>query len=465
MHIYLSYIERNGHAALMLSEQISESEPPKVVCELGFALSLDVAEVGYLGTYKGRVGEETNAARALYSSSSDVRHRTFEISQAEMLKFYQILNRDRAINQDKIGPTDRAVKYEGGPDYQKLRHNCKGYALGIFKELGVIEADGLSNFFIQRPHTHTELLQPLSGEVMSCPMKEKLEEKTTSLLERINNEIQSINLEDEEISKETISAVEKLNEQTDMLVKNIKKLGINAALNQHFEQIDTLLDTVSAKVEIKAIASLKEELAEAKQMAIEVSELSKEGILPIHWKPDFPVAKRLVLNNFDAEEKALYSVKIKTNEMSDGLEQLLSDIAEKMDSAKSFKRDLYCDLVDLTAMIKEAKDAVDNSKQTFLQTIENPNSKDLKEACAQQHKTIDDITERLEQRLNDFQPKSEETSAFMRLINKIISYVKNDFIVVESMQSLMKDSLKSLRASSEMLPKEEEHSSQVSLGQ
>jgi hypothetical protein len=50
MQYYLSYIERNGHAALMLSEQRTQSEPPRVICELGFALSLNVAQVNYFGT-------------------------------------------------------------------------------------------------------------------------------------------------------------------------------------------------------------------------------------------------------------------------------------------------------------------------------------------------------------------------------------------------------------------------------
>jgi hypothetical protein len=74
-------------------------------------------------------------------------------------KFFSIINKDRHINSSEVTPRGDvdAVLIVGGPDYQKLTNNCKTYAMGVLKEVGIIEHETLSNFFIQRPvscHNH-----------------------------------------------------------------------------------------------------------------------------------------------------------------------------------------------------------------------------------------------------------------------------------------------------------------------
>ncbi len=430
-------------------ECATQSEPPRVICELGFALSLNVAQVNYFGTYRGRVGEEANAARALFSITSDVKHRTYQISQAEMEKFFLIINRDRRINVDEIVPDGslQVVKFDGGPDYQKLFSNCKTYALKVFKELGIIEVGALSNFLIQRPHTHNQLLTPLSAEVLRSPMKEELDIRVTALLARVIESVKSINLTDED-SQALVTPIQEMTKIIQKILDNKMKIGIKQDLNIHFTEIISLLDYIYDQTNIEDIPEISDEITQLYLSANEVANLSAQGQLPLVWKSNFPVAKRLNLENFPLEEKAIYSVKIKTNEMSDGLEQVLLDVNKKMRQAKSFNSNLFLDLTDLKAIITEAKKEIDESNQTFLASIEKAAPEEIVAVCIKRHKEIDEITENLEKKINDFSPQSEETSIFMRYINRIIGYFKKDFITVENIKTLMKDSIQSMKQSS-----------------
>lgn len=101
MAYYLSYVEVNGHASMMLSHQATPTEPAKVIYQVGFGGFLDNGPQSVLfNSFKGMIHEEDTVAKALYSSSSHVRHKTYEISAAEMEKFFTIMNRDKQLNPE-----------------------------------------------------------------------------------------------------------------------------------------------------------------------------------------------------------------------------------------------------------------------------------------------------------------------------------------------------------------------------
>ena len=304
MAYYLSYVEINEHAALILSEQRSALGPSKIICDVGFSYSPDVSQnaVGYLTTHKGHVREETNASRVLYSKSANAKHRTYEISQAEMAKFLSIINKDRNLNSSAVVPRGDAsiVVIVGGPDYQKLTNNCKTYAIVVLKEVGIIEHETLSNF--------------------------------------------------------------------------------------------------------------------------------------------------------SSKEKAIYTTKIKANELSDGLEQILADLNSQI-NVQNINEDLKLDLYDLINIVQGSKQSIDENNQAFIKSLEKPLTEDIVEKCAQQKIVIDCIIENLERKLTEYTPRTEETSLFLRYINRIISYLKKDFITIDNTESLIKDSVESLKKSTSAIDK------------
>lgn len=83
MNYYLSYVERKGHAAVLLSVQKSPTEPVEVFYEFGLTAGGDY---NYFNTVQGVIVEENNASRGLYHQSSHVKHRTYPISQSDRME-------------------------------------------------------------------------------------------------------------------------------------------------------------------------------------------------------------------------------------------------------------------------------------------------------------------------------------------------------------------------------------------
>lgn len=461
MTYYLSYVEIKGHSALMLSHQAEPNQPTRIICEFEFAYSPDIPqnEVGYLTTHKGYVREESNAGRALYSKTSDVKHRTYEVSEAEVQKFFQILNRDRAVNLALIAPEKGTVEvqYIGGPDYQKIKNNCKTYAVGVLKEMGIIDAQNLSNFLIQRTKTKTSLFKPLSKEELSCPLKENLLVKITSVLNEINKEALSIleNINQSELDEDDKdklrNVVENIQTLSNQLLENKDKVGIMVSMNKRFEEISTLLDLV-VPYTARDISAFKDGLSEIVGLSKKVTDLSNKGQLEFFWKSTPPVAGRVMLNNFTPQERAAYLVKIKGNEVADGLDQVLMDFNHRINKLRSFDKELYLDLSDLKHIVENAKNEIDTANQTFLISMKTKEALgDVTYLCAKQKKAIDAVIGKLESDLAEFKPRSPEASVFIRYLNRLISYFKKDFLTIENTESLIKDKVSTLKHASKTL--------------
>ena len=64
----------------------------------------------YFTTHKGYIREETNASKVMYSSSTQVAHKIYEISLAEMERFLSIINRDRRIKASSLPPKQDSLQ-------------------------------------------------------------------------------------------------------------------------------------------------------------------------------------------------------------------------------------------------------------------------------------------------------------------------------------------------------------------
>ena len=461
MTYYLSYVEIKGHSALMLSYQAEPNQPTRIVCEMGFATSPDIPanQVGYLTRHKGYIRNETNASRVLYSKTSDVKHRTYEISESEAQKFFQILNRDKQINLAPIEPSKGTldIQYVGGPDYQMIRHNCKTYAMSVLKEVGVVDAQNLSNFLIQRTKTKTSLLHSLSREDLSCPFKDELLQKITSFLEVINREMLSFSDSidhldlDEENKNKLKEAIESITKRVEWISEDKEKIGIMVGLNKRFEDIIEQLNYIEPYL-AHDVPIFKKELTEIIEASKKLTDLSSKGELEFFWKSTPPVAKRLMLKNFTPQEKAVYLMKIKGNEVADGLEQILIDFNHRINKSRSFDKELYLDLSDLKHIVENAKKEIDSANQTFLSSMKTKKALgDVTYLCAKQKKAIDAVIVKLENDLAGFKPRSPESSVFVRYLNRLISYFKKDFLTIENTESLIKDKVSILKHVSKTL--------------
>ncbi|WP_412754579.1 hypothetical protein [Legionella donaldsonii] len=436
MSYYLSYIEIEGHAALMLSEQAKPSEPARIVCNVGFG----PARI----TEGGNVAEELNADVAIFSPKYKVVHRTYEISQAEMEKFFSIINREKRVNASTV-QQGAQVKHIGGPDYDYVRFNCKTFAMGVLKEMGITDAENLSNFLVQRPGTTDNLLKPMTRRELSCPLKEEI----LPVIERLDKEIASFakSLANRKVEPKTKAQLLKNLQEISRCSKGLMQNGSNReykkVLNERFESLRPFLDF---KIFAQHHAELTKDLKCLHEKLNQVDKLLYERQLDFYWKGTPPVAERLNLKNFTAQEKAIYLTKIKTNETVDGLSQIVRELDNKRRDTITSDPNLYSDLTDLEKIILKAKKSVTVIQKELNNTDQKKPGETFRE-CVKYQKALDGIISNLEDNLSKFTPKTQETSAFMRFINRIVAFFKDQPIIedecsaVKGQVSIIKQSL------------------------
>lgn len=441
MPFYLSYVEYQGHSAFMLSQQTEDSEPVKIISEIGFGLrpGINPTAVDPFSAYKGNVRDEVIASRAMYGASAPVKHRTYEISAAEMEKFNSIIEGDRSKNRAVLLQENAKEKAVGGPDYQLFSSNCKTYAMGVLKAVGIMDADNLSNFLVQRPGSTDSLLQSIDPDELYRPGQEGLNKEITSVLTLLESEMVS--------TKEALSKnppidflvidgkIQMLLEIADFCLKNKGK----TSLIKKFEEMNTLLSEISAfPIPTEGIKSVQAKIG----VLIEA-----DKSLKFHWKKVPPLAKRLDLDKFNDQEKRNYLRKIKINETSDGLNQILKELKNKIKTVdKNSDEALHSDLSELIIIIQKAKKKVDQSQQTFLKSLsKNPEKVASEEAWAQLK--VNEALNHMQSALGNFKQKSKETNPFIRFINRVMGYVNKDFIKIENVTSVVKDKLVNIRRS------------------
>lgn len=481
MTYYLSYIEVHHHAALMLSTQESPEQPTRIICEVGFAYSpnLNDEQVGYFSTHKGHVREETNISKALYSSLS-VRHRTYEISEFEVKKFFEIINRSKQINAETVDvefkdeeEITKQTEIVGGPQYQKLRYNCKNYAIDVMKEMGIVDAKRLSNFFIQIPND--ENLEDISKIELSCPIKDKFIQEAIPTLEKTINELmfilenidaiqvnplnnkesdleEKLELETDEYNKHSYqTAITQALKIAHHLYETPQKAGVDPNFDTKFTALGRLLNyiiTFEDKAAIttspsklkksifnKSIAALEElddSLSDLQNQAQDINQLTQDDCLEFFWKSTPPLTERLDLGNFTDEEKSIYVIKIKSKEMNDGLDNLLHVLQSRLLHDSTLTEDFSSDLINLSLLITNAKNEIEKYNNQFFKEIEESkeskdHSKVVSSCVVSQKNNLDTILLKLAKSINDFTPKSPKSNKFMRFVHYLIGYFKKDY--------------------------------------
>lgn len=468
MRYYLSYVEiyyRGAgpfpHPALMLSTQSNESAPAKVVVETGFGYHrIDDSNHFYPHLRPGAILEEKIAQRAV-AGKHTLYHRTYELSSAEAEHFIKIMDRDKQRSDENIEYFDSTLTPMVSEfKYHIITHNCKVYALGVLKELGIVEASELSNFFIQIPGTHHSLLQRLSDKDLSSPTREALVEKITSTLTQFK-----ANIKNEEPNYKDFKPLMSINTILH-LSGLLSKFAEKARVDEHFlhklEKIGSLLaDLTQPYTDVEKKSDLEQKLKEMQEDTHTLINLSKENKLSFIWKQPPSLAKRQVLTNFTPEEKVLYIIKTKTREISDQLQNIVSSLNKHICS-NHLNHQLSQDLMGLKKITEAIKKRLDEQDQLFLDSInklieESKSGKSIVDSdllilqCVNQGKRLNDILNHFDQAVSGFTPRIQETSVVIRWIKVILSYIKSDFFTIENAQAFIKAKISSAKKENEHL--------------
>lgn len=332
---FLSYVEVNdGHGALMLAVQESHANPSAIVAQIGFAYSPNSKndDVGNFSTHSGDVREENdNLAKFLYGRSK-ITHRTYEITKSEAEKFFHIINRDRNVNVIEVEhKSDIGEGYKtahGGPSYQRVSMNCKAYAIGVMKELGIADVDCLSNFFVQIPGSTSSLMLPVKKSEISCPLKEKFIGDVAGLINKCLSFSEYLKNEKIIDEGEFASFSEKIKNVRD----NAYRAGFDVSLNGKIESM--AIDIISffekakknyfkhsrddsgsdaLKTRIDEAESFEEEFNGLLRKIEEISQKTHGESLEFFWNDAPPLSKRARFSEMTEIEKSTWLVQEKTH--------------------------------------------------------------------------------------------------------------------------------------------------------
>lgn len=448
MPYFISYIEINGHhAALMISEQKTPTSPTTVIAEVGFGPNMLVPPrgvtrnlgplTGFFQIAQGAVSDEPLASQALYRTAK-VQHRTFEISESELQQFYQFVEQDRQINKANIeAVVPEGVKVVGGPQYQYMAYNCKTWAVGMLKRMGVVDAKNLSNVLIQRSDSTKKLLGDLKTE-LACPEKEQYIDDFNDLIQSTEDLLGQLEA-DPSIDKDTLAEIRS---NIDELKKiSSAKIGIDVSFERKYRVLYENLDQLAS--------NLSETHQQHKNLQFVRDKMQKQleskvlkGDVQYIWKQTPQAVARLHTENFNKVEKAIYDIKIRTRETQDGLQEISSILGER----KTTTPDEVDDTQQLLAMVQKASDQLEDMTESYYRAVDSNEEATVIQASIDQHHNLDKLSTQLIDQINQFQVKAPETHLFKKMAVGILSFAgKPTWAVKISPDAVLEKRLKALK--------------------
>lgn len=433
---FLTYVHSAKHASLILSRQ---DNPPdgvtRIVSQNGFwpedAYATEESFIkSNLSQWRGVLQDDDMASRAMYSSQ-DIFQRTYEISKREAQMYEAIIYRDKQTYQKKGLDDAAAQSAKNATQYRYIGYNCKSYALNVFKELGIVDANRLHNFLIQVPGSKQNKTNDLTSDVLSCPLKDNFIKENILLLETLEQFLKSIELdsiEDKEQKKALQEVVQFIANAKPSLVENIKKVGFDNKVNI---QYSGMLDSIRTLVEripedqpqmLATATTILEDMQNQEQVFTQIVEHYKNHTLPIEWVGQPVVQPRVSFENFDDVEKAIYLIDRRAQDMSDAFNHMLTMIEETLQE-KELANELVEDLKFLKETVTDAKQALADNKR--------PKNADKLEDYLEHYKSLESIMKNLEKKVAEYKPKAEvESRPFVKLIKQIISFFKKDYNIL-----------------------------------
>jgi hypothetical protein len=417
MKYYLSYIEAGIHASVMLSVQESDSKPATVVYEAGFVTN--ITEEGGISLFRKQKGYylEDEAASKLLYSRIDVKHRTYEISKQEAENFFITINKQKTSTKGE----DFSFKFNNrgvsGEYYQVLINNCKGYALSLFNSIGVLDANILKNSFIQITKSTGYLLESLSKDSLSCPVKDSL---MREIIEFIDNDLKSILSKKDQLSVQDEELANLLQEKAVYLKNNINKIGVDTDVGVDVEaNVEDLFDfyslsKVSSNLDESARRPLLLKCDNIRKNFENFKAINAKSSPSFLWKNTPKIAPRVNLDNFSEVEKAIYVVSNRKNSVIEGLDYLENSLA-------AILKDKNLDEKNKNELL-QIKILIHDKSQEMIKNVANSGDSsremNMDEACkyySAVNKTIDNALDGLKQEIDKLKPHSK--------LNPIIDFI------------------------------------------
>lgn len=424
MPFFLSYVEYgtsgDSHSAFILSEQKNPSEPSSILQEIGFVFDnskrSNFQQLFHCispSARRGRLKTNEEIASKILHRSYIGGHITYEISESEKNNFLACISRDK----------------DSPPDYRVYRHNCKTYALNLFKEIGIVDIDRVRNIAVQIPNLNNKLLNPLDKKLFCNPERK--------------NELTALDATVKEFIKtcDKITPILKKYDKDNntkkysRLIKKITKLSefqkkILEMNNNELQELSNIAKDLLESVQMITISFNSESQENYKNLIQLLKDIPKshQKILNLQtaWASTPPLTRRINLSHFNNHEKALYLVKIKYDETS----QCLNSLIEYLDSEDTKTTDLKLkdDISNLKIYINVARTSLNELNEKFYNDSSDHKSIDIEKNCLQQVRTINQHISKLQKNIHNYMPNANVECSFLtKVINSLLNYVKKDY--------------------------------------
>lgn len=402
MEYFVSYVEIQGHASLIISTRAPGQLTPQVISQTGFAPAPWVGQsqvAPWKGPVHGHLREEDRLGIIRYGRGNGY-HKTYRISKAEMEALLIDINQNRQINIDEqFALQTGKVEAASGPNYHLLIHNCKRDAVMRLKRIGIIGIDSVENFWVQAPNISNSGMQPIDSSAIEYPERDSLIEDITTFLDKVD-EIETV-----EDGTEFGAIAESLRRDLGLIGKNEEVDNKAKLLLEHYRE--RYPDMIAAINFDDRVSKLKENESRFNHN--------------YRWKEMPKVTERINLENFSEQEKMIYGTEAYVSDALEELSRVYQIIEQQKHSSKlsSYKKD--CD--EIQRMIIKAKRDINNAALKYRADYDTSNNEQAQLACAMLESTVTKKLDSLRHNISEFKPKDEKMNAAVRLIHSILTFL------------------------------------------
>ncbi|HRE32303.1 MAG TPA: hypothetical protein PLD88_10050, partial [Candidatus Berkiella sp.] len=235
-----------------------------------------------------------------------------------------------------------------------------------------------------------------------------------------------------------------------------RKLCIEQGLYREYTALFAIANTI---IDVTAEAesnnhNFSQQLSNAKQqnealagLLKNISDLDNAHSLPFEWKTPPTVARRIHLDNFTDEEKAIFAINDKSNEITDGLNDI-SNMLEKRLKSKKLSNHARSDLLHLTVIVEQSKKELKDSNETLFMNLQKKELHSKQHAYIKKQEDLDKIVKDLGQKISRFEPKNPKTTnVAKKFIQNIVNLFKKSNSLTHDPQKVLAKKIDKLEQS------------------
>lgn len=299
--------------------------------------------------------------------------------------------------------------------------NCKFYALSVLKEIGIVEANALTNFWIQIPGSMNDKLDLLTKDDFTCPKKDELAKQIKTVMSLFDQHIQQFENEIKDDKnknlmdfKDFLELIKQMKELSSELRNKTQKIAIgDDYTNIYSKFIDCLNQFVRSKKSenkiskisalapstmrdkiLKLIENIDKDIQtpfkEIKTKMDEVIKLNIRGQLLFNWSKLPRISERASIQALSEEDKKTLTTQILREETNQGLKVMVELIDNEKAGSKneSYRKDLdnlknlvvdsQNELIKINDEFKQNFELINKQERDFTKTYNDDNDESKK---------------------------------------------------------------------------------------